>query len=191
VKIFADSPLAVKSSAVFEKYWQHLNPDAQAFYQEHGELFDFKNLHYVENMKESKMLKDYHEPMIIISSSGMVSGGRVEYHVRTNIGNPYCTILMIGYAAEGTLGHRLMNGAKTIRVNNRDLNVQANILRTDVFSGHGDLDDLIQFVEYQDSARTRVFLVHGDESSIFDFRLQLEARDYNVEAPFRGQTFEL
>jgi metallo-beta-lactamase family protein len=193
IKVFADSPLALKSTKVYEKYTRLLNEEAQEFYEEKEELFDFSNLHYVENMKESRAISDYNQASIIISSSGMVSGGRVEQHIRNNIQNPYCTILMIGYAAEGTLGHRLISGEKTLRFNGKDLPVSARIERTDIFSGHGDLDDLIEFVEFQKPDKLKkLFLVHGDYESMVDFKTTLETRGFQqVELPKKGQSFEL
>ncbi len=193
IKIFADSPLALKSTRVYEKFTKHLNEEAQEFFEEREELFDFSNLHYIENMKESRAVSDYKEASIIISSSGMVSGGRVEQHIRTNIQNPYCTILMIGYAAEGTLGHKLVRGDRSIRFNDKELPVMATIEKTDVFSGHGDLDDLVEFVRYQDQEKLKqIFLVHGDYDSMLGFRDTLREEGYkNIETPRKGQSYEL
>lgn len=193
IKIFADSPLALQSTQVYEKYIKFLNQEAQNFQRENGELFDFENLHYVENIKQSKAVSNYNEPCIIISSSGMVSGGRVEHHVRANIGNPYCTILMVGYAAEGTLGYELMQGAKTITFGGKEMYVSAKVRRTDIFSGHADRTDLMRFVKQQNPERLKsVFLVHGEGSSMDDFRLSLIHEGFeNVAIPAKGDHFVL
>jgi metallo-beta-lactamase family protein len=194
IKVFSDSPLALQSTKVYEKYTKQLNVEAQEFYEENEGLFDFQNLVYVENMKESRAIASHSEPCIIISSSGMVQGGRVEHHVMTNINNPYATILMIGYAAEGTLGRKLLDGMRSIRLaNGNEIPVLANIRRTDVFSGHGDLDDLTRFVKYQSPEKLKkIFLIHGEYKSMTDFHAHLIGEGYNqVEIPQWGQSYTL
>ncbi len=193
IKVFSDSPLARASTRVYERNVRLLNGEARRFKEEHDSLFDFDNLQYIESEKASREVSNYREPCIIISSSGMIAGGRVEQHVAANINNPYCTILMIGYAAEGTLGWRLLNGQDTLKIKDREFPVLAKIEKIDVFSGHGDLDDLLNFVKSQSPERLKkVFLVHGETSSMENFRAALHDAGYpNVELPERGQTFEL
>ncbi len=193
IKVFSDSPLALKSSRIYQKYLSFLNEEARAFAQQQGQLFDFENLIYLENIKDSKAASHYNQPCIIVSSSGMVQGGRIEYHVKENLANSYATILMIGYAAEGTLGYDLVHGQKTIRVKNREIPIQARVERIDNFSGHGDLDDLTRFVKQQPREHLkRLFLVHGEEQSMHDFKDTLEQEGYTqVQIPKRGESFEL
>jgi metallo-beta-lactamase family protein len=123
----------------------------------------------------------------------MVQGGRVEYHVAANIGNPYCTILLIGYCAEGTLGWRLLNGQPTLTIKGEEKQVLANIEKIDVFSGHGDRNDLLNFVQMQSPETLKnIFLVHGEASSMESFKETLAEVGYpNVEIPAKGQSYEL
>lgn len=193
IKVFSDSPMALESSRVYSKNIRLLNKEAREFYEEHEALFDFENFTFLETSKQSKAVSDYNEPCIIVSSSGMVQGGRVEYHVAANIGNPYCTILIIGYCAEGTLGWRLLNGQSTLTIKGKEQTVNANIEKIDVFSGHGDRDDLVNFVKMQpaDSLK-KVFLVHGELGSMEAFKEALAGAGYTqVEIPAKGQTYEL
>ncbi|CAG4993713.1 Ribonuclease [Dyadobacter sp. CECT 9275] len=193
IKVFSDSPLAYSSTKVYQRYVRMLNKEARNFQEENDMLFDFDNLIYLENAEASRAISNYNEPCIIISSSGMVQGGRVEHHVEANIGNPYATILMIGYASEGTLGWRLLNGQETISIRGKQLPVLANIEKIDVFSGHGDQNDLIKFVKMQDPEKLkRIFLVHGEQQSMADFQTIVNKFGYDaVEVPKRGQVFEL
>jgi metallo-beta-lactamase family protein len=193
IKVFSDSPMAHASTRVYEKYKSLLNKEAKGFYEENDSLFDFENLHYIHKEKDSRAISSHHEPCIIISSSGMIQGGRVEHHVAANIGNPYCTILLIGFSAEGTLGWRLVNGQKTIKIKDEELVVNANVEKIDVFSGHGDRQDLLKFVKYQDPKKLRkTFLIHGEMYSMESFRDLLNENGYtNVEIPARGEEFEL
>lgn len=193
IKVFSDSPMGFESTKVYQKNIHQLSQEARAFYEANETLFDFENFEFLESSKASKAVSDYNEPCIIISSSGMVQGGRVEYHVAANIGNPYCTILIIGYCAEGTLGWRLLNGQPTLTIKGEEKSVLANIERIDVFSGHGDRNDLMHFVQMQSPETLKnIFLVHGDASSMEAFKDTLaEAGFPNVEIPAKGQTYEL
>ncbi|MCP4521780.1 MAG: MBL fold metallo-hydrolase [Cytophagales bacterium] len=191
IKVFADSPLALKSTQVYRKYVRELNEEANYFYDKHHSLFDFDNLLYVNDMKESEQVSNYHEPCIIISSSGMVEGGRIEHHVVNNIENQYATILMIGYCAEGTFGYDLLQKPEFLKSGGENYRVMASIQSTDVFSGHGDVDDLFEFIQQQDKD-TKVFLVHGEEESMYDFQYKLKSEGYDdVNIPFYKQKFKL
>lgn len=193
IQVFSDSPLALESTKVYQKNIRLLNQEARAYQQDNETLFDFENFEYLESSKASKAISNYQQPCIIISSSGMVQGGRVEHHVATNISNPYCTILIIGYCAEGTLGWRLLNGQSTISIKGKDLPVLAKVERTDVFSGHGDRDDLVRFVKQQSPDKLKkVFLVHGEYPSMTAFEQTLKEEGYDqVEIPKRSQSYEL
>jgi metallo-beta-lactamase family protein len=194
VKVFSDSPLALKSTRVYEKFLSYLNADAKEFHEDHDSLFDFENLVFVQDLKQSKALANHAEPCIIISSSGMISGGRVEHHVMTNLPNPYATILMIGFAAEGTLGAKLLKGMRSLSIaKDQEIPIMARIESIDVFSGHGDLGDLTEFVKYQSPDRLKkVFLVHGEYESMVHFQGHLAGEGYSqVVIPEYGQSFEL
>lgn len=190
VKVFIDSPLASSATEVYEKYQHELNSEAQDFYKNHNTCF--AGLSYVNDKRESASVSNYHEPCIIISSAGMLEGGRIQDHLYYNIQNYYCTILFIGYCAKGTLGHRLLRGDPIIRLRNRDLMVYASIKQTDLLSGHGDHNDLINTVKQQDPKMLKkVFLVHGEINSMQSLSAALQQEDYAVACPKRGETFEL
>jgi metallo-beta-lactamase family protein len=193
IKVFSDSPLAYASTKVYQKNLKQLNKEAQQYQADTDSLFDFENLQYIQSEKSSKTISNYGEPCIIISASGMISGGRVEQHIAANINNTYCTILLVGYASEGTLGWRLMNGQKTIRIKDTEHQVLAKVEKIDVFSGHGDQADLISFVKKQSIDKLKkVFLIHGEMESMEVFKDVLEKNGYQgVEIPEYGQSFDL
>jgi metallo-beta-lactamase family protein len=193
VKVFTDSPLAFDSSKVYQRNVKMLNNEAREFNEDNESLFDFENLVYLASTDESRAVSNFYEPCIIISSSGMIQGGRVEYHIAHNIGNPYCTILLIGYCAEGTLGWRLMNGQETLKVLGQEQKVMASVEKIDTFSGHADCNDLVRFVKQQSPNQLKkIFLVHGELSSMNDFKDTLSTEGYQqVEIPAKGQSFEL
>ena len=193
IKVFSDSPLAHASMRVYQRFYRMLNRPAREFQEENGEIFDFENLTFIAGTAESQNLSNYKEPSIIISASGMIQGGRVEHHVAANIQNPYATILLIGYASEGTLGWRLLNGQEHINLKDEAVKVLANVEKIDVFSGHGDLTDLENFIRQQDPERLKkIFLVHGEPESMEFFRSVLNGHHYpDVEIPQRGSSYEL
>jgi len=191
IKIFADSPMALLSTKIYEEYVDQLNDEAQEFDREHGGLFDFDNLIQIDNYKDSKAISNYYEPCIIISSSGMLSGGRMQMHIKKNIRNPYSTILLVGYSAEGTPGYDLVRGNRTLRLKGKSYPVAANVVTTDVFSGHADRDDLINFIKPQKNLK-KVFLVHGEVPSLEAFKEGLQEEGFkDVVIPDRGESFEL
>jgi len=193
IRVFTDSPLGKSSTKIYSKYQSFLNPEAREFLKEYDELFDFENLVFLQTEKESDAIKNYREPCIIISSSGMISGGRVEQHIANNIENHYCTILLIGYAAEGTLGRELLSGLKTLKIKTKEYKVNAQIRKIDVFSGHADQKGLIDFVKSQNPSKVKkIFLSHGEEQSMLDFKQVLEEIGYEqVILPEKNQIFNL
>jgi metallo-beta-lactamase family protein len=192
VQIFVDSPLANHATEVYRKHHNLVNEEAKQFYQTKGDEFEFDNLIYVHDRKESESVMNYLEPCIIISSAGMLEGGRIQDHLYHNIQNYYCTILFIGFCAKGTLGDRLLRGDPIIRLRNRDLMVYASIKKTDLLSGHGDHQDLVNMVKNQDLAELqRVFLVHGETKSMELLSAALQEEGYNVTIPEKGEVIEL
>lgn len=190
VKVFIDSPMASSATEIYGKYHDLLSEEAKAFYGSSGS--EFKALSFVNDKRESVAVSNYHEPCIIISSAGMLEGGRIQEHLYYNIQNYYCTILFIGYCAKGTLGNRLLRGDPIIRLRNRDLMVYATINQTDLLSGHGDHNDLVNTIKQQDpDTLKQVFLVHGESSSLQALATALQQEGYQVCIPQKEQVFEL
>jgi metallo-beta-lactamase family protein len=192
VKVFVDSPMASMATGIFRKYHNLVNQEAQDFYRRQGDEFEFDNLTYVETLKDSRQVSNYFEPCIIISSAGMLEGGRIQDHLFYNIQNYYCTILFIGYCAKGTLGHRLLRGDSIVHIKDRDLAVYATIKQTDVLSAHGDHDDLMNVARHQDKTQLKtVFLVHGETESMQALSDSLELAGYKTIIPEKGLVYEL
>src|SRR6202012_218118 len=192
VKVFVDSPMANRATEVFRKHHSLVNEEAQNFYQKQGDEFEFGKLEYVENLKDSRQVSNYFEPCIIISSAGMLEGGRIQDHLYNNIQNYYCTILFIGYCAKGTLGHRLLRGDPIVHIKDRELSVYATNKQTDVLSAHGDHEDLMNVARQQDKNKLRtIFLVHGEEVSMQALSDALEEEGYPVSIPEKDVSYKL
>ena len=193
IRVFTDSPMGRSSTKIYSKYLSYLNPEARSFQKEYDELFDFDNLVYLQSEKESNAIQNYHQPCVIISSSGMITGGRVEKHIADNISNSYATILLIGYSAEGTLGRQLLAGSETIKVKDREYKVNARIRKIDVFSGHADQLGLLSFIKNQQIDKLKkVFLTHGEEESMLEFSHEIQKLGFNeVILPAKHETYLL
>jgi metallo-beta-lactamase family protein len=193
IRVFTDSPMGRSSTKIYAKYLSYLNSEARSFQKEYDELFDFDNLVYLQSEKESNAIQNYHEPCVIISSSGMITGGRVEKHIADNISNSYATILLIGYSAEGTLGRQLLSGSETIKVKDREYKVNARIRKIDVFSGHADQLGLLGFIKNQQVDKLKkVFLTHGEEESMLEFSQEIQKNGFKeVILPAKNETYLL
>ena len=192
VQIFVDSPMANFATDIYRKHHHLVNDEAKTFYNNQGDEFDFEALSYVTDKKESVTISNYHEPCIIISSAGMLEGGRIQDHLFHNIQNYYCTILFIGYCAPGTLGNRLLRGDPIVRLRGRDLMVYATIKQTDLLSGHGDQEDLLATVCTQRSEKLKhIFLVHGERKSMEQLNNALVELQYQVTIAIKGKRYTL
>ncbi len=192
IPIFVDSPMANMATDIYRKHHQHVSEEARSFYQKNGDEFEFENLSYVKELKESKEISDHFEPCIIISSAGMLEGGRIQDHLFHNIQNFYATILFIGFCAKGTLGARLLRGDAIVNIKGRELSVFATIKKTDLLSGHGDHEDLINYImEIPSDSLKTVFLVHGERESMEAIKTSLKGEKFDVVIPKKGLVFEL
>ncbi|MCS6824350.1 MAG: MBL fold metallo-hydrolase [Cytophagaceae bacterium] len=193
IKIFTDSPMAEMCAKLYEKYLHLLNSEAQHIYNQRHSLFDFENMFYIQTPQSSRLISNYHEPCIILSSSGMIAGGRVMHHISKNIRNAYSTILIVGYCAEGTIGEKLCSGTKYIRIDKKTYPVEARMEKTDIYSAHADKHELMEFIKQQSpGSLKKIFLVHGDMKNINAFRKTILENGYsNVETPLPYTSYTL
>ncbi len=194
LQVFIDSPLAVKTTDIYQRYSSILNEEAQTFMATHGSLFEFEGAEYLQTMAQHNELMKYYGPCIIISAAGMVEGGRIQEHVSNNIENAYSTILIAGFCSEGTLGHRLLQGQASIRIKNKDCKVKAKIAQTDVFSSHPDHNEVFNYITKTIKPNTSetVFLVHGNEEQLMAMKAALnQVNIMHVEVPNMMQEYTI
>jgi len=189
-KVFTDSPLAIRSTEVYDKYKDYLNEEANDYYNAGNELFDFEGLVVIKERNSADMVKTIQEPFIVVSAAGMVEGGRIKEHIKNNIQNPSATILIAGYCSKGTLGARLLNGISSIRIEGQDKSVHSFIKKTDAFSAHPDHDGLKKFISNSTGKNTKkVFLVHGDATSSISLKEDIDF--VPIEIAIKGQEYHL
>lgn len=192
IPVFVDSPLAVNVTTVFKKHQNCFDNDAfEEFLNNDKSPFGFGRLTYITDVEDSKALNNKNGPMIIISASGMMEHGRVLHHLRNNIEKPSTLILVVGYQPEETLGRKIIDGEKRVRIFGEMQKVNARVEVIDAFSGHADRSDLIDFIAHMEPMK-KIFLVHGEESQGLTFSEILNEieKDSEVNVPFRGQSFE-
>lgn len=179
VPYYVDSPLSREATEVLKSYPEYFNKRIKKIMQEDADPFDFKGLKFIKTVDESKYLNDLPQPCVIISASGMADAGRVKHHIMNNISNEKNTILLVGYCEPHSLGGRLMNGAKEVKIFGEMYDVIAEVGQMRSMSAHGDYDDLCQFIAKQDPAQVRtLFLVHGEYDVQQDFASRLMRKGF-------------
>ncbi len=191
IPVYVDSPLAVAATTVFVNHPECFDTEIHDYLLQDPNPFGFRNLIFVRDTVESKKLNSSHEPCIIIASSGMANAGRVKHHIANNIENPATTILIVGYASANTPAGQLRDGAKTIELFGKDLQVQADVEVMDSFSAHGDYKEILQVIENQQDSCKNLFLVHGDYAVQQVFQDFLHNNKFaNVSIPALGDEVE-
>jgi metallo-beta-lactamase family protein len=188
--VYVDSPLAVNVTDVFARHPETYDDEIRRVFRETGDPFGFDLLEYVRSVDESKALNGREGPLIIISASGMMEGGRILHHARNTIEDPRNCILFVGYQAEHTLGRRILEGADTARIFGREHPVKAEVQRLNEFSAHADRNELMAWVRGFKSGPHRAFVVHGEEDQSLPFadRLRRDAGIKDVIVPRLHQT---
>ena len=162
IPVYVDSPLAVNATRIFESQHSYYDEEALSYLLKGDNPLVFDNLHFIETSQESQALNEDMEPKIIISASGMCEVGRIKHHLKHNLYRSECTILFVGYQAEGTLGRRIMNGEPLVKIFGEEIAVRAEIKSLDAFSGHADRDGLLNWVGAMTKKPDQIFIVHGE-----------------------------
>lgn len=189
--VHVDSPMALDATKIYCKY-EHDHGIPLDQLEGPACVLDGPNVHYVRSRDESIKLNELNGPAIIISSSGMLTGGRVLHHLVRLAPDPNNTILFAGYQAAGTRGRAMLEGAPTVRVFRRDVPVRAETLDLDGMSGHGDAGELLRWSSTICRAPRMTFLTHGEcESAQALSELIRQRRDWPITIPDLGESAEL
>jgi metallo-beta-lactamase family protein len=192
IPVYVDSPLAVNITSIYALHPECYDDEIREFVLQPGNInpFGFDDLTYVRSVEESQRLNFLNSPAMIISASGMAEFGRVLHHLKNRIDDRRNTVLINSYQAPHTLGRRLADGEKKVRIFGEEYHVQAQVVVIDGFSGHADYSELLDWVGAMNKKPQRVFLVHGEESAAFAMKQRLEARfGMQVDVPELNQRF--
>jgi metallo-beta-lactamase family protein len=191
IPIYVDSPLAVNATDVFR-----LHPEAfdvsERLVRETDDLFRFPLVKYVRSVDQSKGLNTLRGPLIIIAASGMAESGRILHHLRNGIGDSRNLVLIVGFQASYTLGHRLQEGAKEVRIYGEMVPCRAEVATIGGYSGHADRNELRQWVQGLEQIPKRAFTVHGETEQLQAMAgLLRDLGVKQVDVPALGQTFDI
>ncbi len=179
VPVYVDSPLSREATDLLKMFPQYFNAHIKEVMKSDKDPFDFKGLNFIKTVDESKRLNELPQPCVIISASGMADAGRVKHHIMNNIGDQKNTILMVGYCEPRSLGGRLMNGAKEVKIFGDMFKVVAEVGSMRSMSAHGDYDDLCEFISGLDTSKLKkIFLVHGEYDVQQEFADRLRKKGY-------------
>lgn len=163
-KIFLDSPMAVKVSAVLDQHEDLFDAEAKKVWQGKVRPFKMPNLHFTPEVAQSKAISDVKRGAIIIAGSGMCNGGRIRHHLRNHLGNKKHHVVFVGYQAHGTLGRRLVDGAMEVRIFNEEISVNAQRHTIGGLSAHADQAGLLEWYGSLEK-HPPVVLVHGEDDA--------------------------
>jgi len=174
--VFLDSPMAGSITKVF-KHHSELFDEEMTEYVENGESpFTFGGLKFTKTSTESKAINHIRGTAIIIAGSGMCTGGRVKHHLVNNIERPESTIMFVGYQAIGTLGRRIVEGEKEVRILGETRQVKAKIVQIHGFSAHADRDELLNWLSSLKNHPKKIFVVHGEAESAKSFGAYIQEK---------------
>ncbi len=194
IPVYVDSPLTVKLTDVFRLHPECYDADARALLQGNDSPFEFEGLRYVSDPEESKAIDQSERPAIIIAANGMCEGGRVLHHLRATIGDSKNAVVIVGFQASHTLGRRLVERRREVRIFGLPHPRRAEIVVLNGFSAHADQAGLIAFAEgiRASGQLRRVVLVHGEPGAQESLARELTGRGFpEVTAPGPGDCLQL
>jgi len=156
-----------------------------------GALFRFPGLNITESSEESRTLNIDPTPKVIISASGMCDAGRIRHHLKHNLWRPECTVLFVGYQADGSLGRRILDGAQHVKLFGEDVAVRAQIIRFHGLSSHADRDGLIRWINAFTPKPKQVFVVHGEARAAENYTQTLKELGFAAHAPNYEEVYDL
>ena len=193
LKVYVDSPMANRATRITLAHPELLDAETHelmAWMEAHPGMM---NVEFVADVERSKALNAIREGAVIISASGMCEAGRIKYHLRENLPRSECSVLIVGFQAAGTLGRKLVDGARTVTIFGEPVDVRARIYTVGGLSAHADQGALLNWLGGFHRPPGKTFLVHGEAGTMATFAKAIEDRLgwKNVHLPRRGQHFDL
>lgn len=190
IKVVIDSPLAISATDIFMHNTQDFDSEAtEMMHNEAENPLDLPKLTFTKTAEESKALNNLDEPAVIISASGMADAGRILHHLKHNLWRPESSVVFVGYQAQGSLGRRLLEGAKRVKIIGEDISVRAQIHNLEGFSAHADQEQLLSWLGNFREKPSNVFVVHGEYDMSKPFAEMIAGKlGYSTYIPRYGDT---
>jgi metallo-beta-lactamase family protein len=189
MQVFLDSPMAISATEIFRRHPECYDEATADLLREGRDPFALPGLHITRDTADSVALNRIVGGAVILAGSGMATGGRVRHHLRHNLPRENCAVVLVGFAARGTLARQLVDGATSVRLFDDEVPVRARIHTINGFSAHADRDELLEW--HRSVGAKRTFLVHGEDEVMQQFGTLLARDGVTVERPTLGQSVEL
>jgi metallo-beta-lactamase family protein len=190
--VYVDSPMAIDTTDIFRKRISDFDIASRVLTLKGVEIFHPRQLHLCETREQSKAINERQSEAIIISSSGMVTGGRILHHMVQRLPHPESTILFIGYQVSGTRGRTILEGQPSVKIHGRQIPIKARVEKISGFSGHADYNEILAWLLGFDRPPEKTFIVHGEpESSTALAERIRETLGWEVVIPEFAQSFEI
>ncbi len=190
--VYVDSPLATRITEVFRAHTDAYNESVQEMMKKDPHIFDFKGLMFTTTVDESKAINDVKPPKVVVAGSGSSSGGRIIHHERRYLQDPGSILLIVGYQPAGSLGRRLLDGAKEATIKGETIPVRAEIRKISGYSAHADGPQLYSFIEKGKDGLKKIFVVQGEDEAAGQLAQDVKDRlGVSAVTPALYETFEL
>ena len=189
--VYVDSPMAVDATPMHLAHREDHDDEMARLLASGVEPLRPARLHFARAPEQSKAINRVEGPCIIVSASGMATGGRVLHHLGRRLPDERTTVLLVGYQAPGTRGWSLQNGAQTLRIHGEEVPVRARVVTLTGFSAHGDMDEVARWVATVPRPPARSFCVHGEPPALAAVRDRLAAQGWSAFVPRLGEEVEL
>ena len=192
VPVYCDSPMAIKAVEIFLKHTEEYSDETKRLIAQHGSPLDWPGVTFAQTAAESKKINDSRFPCVVISSSGMVTGGRIQHHLIQRLPDPRNTVLFIGFQAPGTRGFTIKSGAPEVKIFGQIVPIRAQIAALEQFSDHADTPELLEWLRTFSNQPGRTYLVHGEPDASAQLRdSMVKELGWNVQVAQWMQKVEL
>lgn len=187
--VYVDSPLAISATEVFQANPEYFDEETTASLMQGDNPLAFEHLHFVRSQEESQKLNLLKGSAMIISASGMADAGRILHHLKHQLWKKNNHVVFVGYQAEGSMGRKLLTGAKFVRIMGQNIRVGAKIHDLSAFSAHADKNQLLAWLKGFKHPPKQVFVVHGETDASLDFATTIkEELGWQAIVPSRGES---
>jgi metallo-beta-lactamase family protein len=182
VPVFCDSPMAIKAVEIFLKHTEEYSDATKSLISRYGSPLKWQGFNFAQTAEESKKINDSKSPCIIISSSGMVTGGRIQHHLSQRLPDPKNTVIFIGFQAPGTRGFTIKSGAPEVKIFGQMVPTRAQVAALEQFSDHADTPELLEWLHSFTAKPSATYLVHGEPSASSQLRDEMSKElGWNVQ----------
>jgi metallo-beta-lactamase family protein len=167
--------MAIQAVQIFLKHAEEFSPETKDLIAKYGSPLTWQGFYFDTTPAESKKINDSQYPQIVVSSSGMATGGRVQHHLLQRLPDPKNLVLFIGFQAQGTRGEQIKSGAKVVKIFGEEVQVRAQVAALEQFSDHADTRELLEWLRTFHNPPKQTYLVHGEAQAAATLKSAMEA----------------